>query len=166
MLFRSPLQVATKQLDDRGDLEARVAAVESLKEIARNSPQDYWSVMEILTSHLRRYARVPLAAGQTSTSAKDAKLAPDFQAILSVLLHRDTQHESRDAVLDLRNTNLGQADLRGIFLRYADLRGASLIGTFLRSANLRDANLRAARLNQASLRGADLRGAKIGRAHV
>ena len=141
----SPLQVAIAQLANRGEVDTRVAAAESLKELARQSPQDYWSVMETFASHLRRHARVPITRTHAAANSQVTKLAPDIQAILSVLLHRDAQHESHDAVLDLRNTDLSRADLRGIFLRYADLRGAALIGTALCSANLRDANLRAAR---------------------
>ena len=165
--------MAIAQLANRGEVDTRVAAAESLKEIARQSPQDYWSVMETFASHLRRHARVPITRTHAAANSQVTKLAPDIQAILSVLLHRNAQHESHDAVLDLRNTDLSRADLRGIFLRYADLRGAALIGTALCSANLRDANLRAARrktngchahgtdLSYANLRGADLRNADL-----
>ncbi len=163
----SPLHEATEQLSDRGNLEVRVAAVEILKQLARQSPRNYWAVMEVLTKHLRRYARAPIKRGQPLPSKETgADIAPDIQAILSLFLHRDPQHENRNQVLDLRNTDLSRTDLRGIFLRYADLSGSALIGTALRNANLRDANLEAARLDGASLRGADLRGADFSKASL
>lgn len=46
----SPLQNAQNALSDRDSVEARLAAVDSLKDLARKSPQDYWAVMEIFTT--------------------------------------------------------------------------------------------------------------------
>ena len=74
----SPLQVAIAQLANRGEVDTRVAAAESLKEIARQSPQDYWSVMETFASHLRRHARVPITRTHAAAYSQITKLAPDF----------------------------------------------------------------------------------------
>ena len=62
---------------------------------------------------------------------------------------------------DLRDANLGGADLRGADLIGADLRDADLGGANLRGADLRDANL-----GGADLGGADLRGAYLGGAYL
>ena len=73
----APLREALDRLADRSNPEARVAAVESLKQMARESPRDYWSVMEILTTHLRRYARAPGAATKSVSSWVTAERLPN-----------------------------------------------------------------------------------------
>jgi hypothetical protein len=55
---------------------------------------------------------------------------------------------------DLREANLSEADLRGVYLNSADLRGACLQG----------ANLSGAYLNSADLQGTDLSGANVSQA--
>jgi hypothetical protein len=91
----------------------------------------------------------------------------------STVLWRGTADDMRAAVIaavasgaDLRDANLGDANLRGADLRGANLgdanlRGADLRGADLRGANLRGADLRGANLGDANLRGADLRGADL-----
>ena len=66
---------------------------------------------------------------------------------------------SKDA--NLRDADLGNANLRGADLRDANLGGADLRGADLRDANLRDANLRGADLRGANLRDANLGGADL-----
>ena len=70
----------------------------------------------------------------------------------------------RDA--DLRQADLGHADLRDADLRDADLGGANLRGAYLGHADLRQADLRHANLGHANLRGADLRDADLGHADL
>jgi uncharacterized protein YjbI with pentapeptide repeats len=57
--------------------------------------------------------------------------------------------------------SLGDADLRGAYLRDADLRGAYLQGADLGGADLRGAYLQGADLGGADLQGADLRDADL-----
>lgn len=111
-------------------------------------------------------------------------IAPDIQAILSVLGRRRLEYEKPWQRLDLRNTDLRSADLKEFHLERAvfanaNLSGADFRGAFLLEADLSgavayealfgDAHLDRARLNdllgreanfyQANLPGADLSGA-------
>jgi uncharacterized protein YjbI with pentapeptide repeats len=67
---------------------------------------------------------------------------------------------------DLREADLGEADLQGADLREADLQGADLRGADLRGTCLQGADLRGADLRGACLQGADLRGADLDEAKV
>ena len=67
---------------------------------------------------------------------------------------------------DLRDADLGVANLRGADLRGANLGGANLGGADLRDADLRDANLGGADLGGAYLGDADLRDADLGGAYL
>jgi TIR domain/Pentapeptide repeats (8 copies) len=68
--------------------------------------------------------------------------------------------------LDLRGTDLRDADLPGVDLIGADLRDANLSGANLCDADLRRAELGGAKLSLADLRGADLSGADLKRTHL
>ena len=74
-------------------------------------------------------------------------------------------------IIDLNNTYLRGADLRGVNLAgskliEADLRGANLTGADLREANLTGADLKEINLNEINLRGANLRGANLAAADL
>jgi uncharacterized protein YjbI with pentapeptide repeats len=62
---------------------------------------------------------------------------------------------------DLRDANLGLANLKGAALNNADLDWANLHGADLNDADLRDANLSRASLDDANLSGTNLIGAKL-----
>ena len=82
-------------------------------------------------------------------------------------LHRKWLNDEEGGVkLDLRNTNLGYADLRGADLRRADLEGANLKYANLKYANLRRANLYGADLTSVNLINADLSYADLRRADL
>jgi uncharacterized protein YjbI with pentapeptide repeats len=79
-------------------------------------------------------------------------LAPDIQAILTVLGRRTHSYEK-----GWQHLNLSQTDLRGVSLPGADLAWANLAG-----ANLKKVNLYFADLRGTDLRGADLTEADLG----
>jgi hypothetical protein len=75
----------TRAIEQLGSnqLEVRLGAIYALERIARDSEQDHWSIMEILTAYVREHIRI--STEQPSKEATPRKPAADIQAILTVL---------------------------------------------------------------------------------
>jgi hypothetical protein len=166
-------------------LELRLGGIYALERIARESETDHWPIMEVLTAYVRQHAswrpeeedrdgeegeagkyseggsrRIPDAPEATG-------LAPDIQAILTILRRRTRHYEHGEPEpLDLSGTNLGGANLQGAHLEGANLSranlgGANLEGAYLEDAYLIETNLIRADLIEATLRDAKLIGAYL-----
>jgi len=179
----------TKAISQLGDtkLEIRLGAIYALERIARDSPRDEWSIMEVLTAYAREHAKVKTPKKNLpKTKAESPEISEDIEAILSVIARRRlTYQKGEDQRLDLRNTDLRGADLveaglsgadftkadldeadvsgsdlGSAFLLFANLSGVNLKNSVLLGAHLEGANLTAADLHGADLRGANFTGAK------
>jgi uncharacterized protein YjbI with pentapeptide repeats len=180
-LTRATDQLGAMHVGGHGKhLEARLSGIYALERIAHEAPQEYWTVMEILTAYAR------------ANPSPSALPAVDLEAVFTVFKRRGKAYgrgeeqplnlravEFRGAPLeavhfskailaqaDLREANLAHADLReanlvGAKLSKATLTGASLAGADLRQADLHDADLRQANLTGANLHGADLSGVDL-----
>ncbi|MGW5661802.1 pentapeptide repeat-containing protein [Streptomyces sp. NPDC003758] len=131
---------------DNDSATIRRGAVFSLQGIMEDSPRDQPEVIATLSAHIRTHATKKL-----STPEK----APDVQAALFVLAHRDPAHDGATR-LDLKGAYLIGASLQG-----ADLTKADLTGAVLRSSDLQDADLSGAILRRASLKQTELQGAAL-----
>jgi len=161
-------------------IETRLGGIYILERISKESPDDYWTIMETLTAFVRERARwrAPDAAArpgkrqrrgepesQSQSDDKSAKRlrhiqvrdAPptDIAAVLTVILRRPKKQQSREENAGWR-FDLSEADLSG-----ANLSGAYLSGAYLSGANLSDANLTGANLSKADLMSANLSGAYL-----
>lgn len=178
-------QLGKTQGDDgkTKSLEIRLGGIYALERIAKESEEDYWPIMEILTAYVRRNA--PLPPEDRQDDKDEAKqhsalrgigrretnedLDPDISAVMTILRRRTRSYgHGEPEPLDLNKTNLSQADLREANLSQADLRGvnlsqANLFRTDLYEADLSEADLSeaAADLSGANFRGADLTLAKL-----
>ena len=142
--------------DNQGQprLELRLGGIYALEGIARESEEEHWPIMEVLTTYIRVHAPVQ----KTPVDA----LGPDIQAILTVIGRRELRYEQgKNEILDLSNTNLAKADLSNAHLSNAHLSGANLNHANLPYADLGGANLRNADLGGAHLSHADLDGAHL-----
>lgn len=175
---------ASKNGEPKINLEVRLGGIYALERIARDSPKDEWTIMEVLTAYVRENA----AKTDDVREPPDEQLSrprADIQAILTVIGRRNAASEwaapafklhehffvERYRTLDLRNTDLRGADLstadfRSANLRRADLQLAALVGadlgeTDLRGAKLSESELLGADLSSANLHGADLRVADL-----
>lgn len=157
---------ATTQLgaqlgDGDPNVEARLGGIYALAAIARDSPRDYWPVMEILTAYVRHNA--------VWSEAPQSKPRTDIQAILTVL-GRSEPPEARasrfDQKLDLRSADLRGAEFWDAHLERTDFWGAHLEGAQLWGACLNDAKLVKAHLVGANLKGAKFAGADLGDADL
>jgi hypothetical protein len=153
-------------------LEIRLGGIYALERIARESGEDHWPIMEVLTAYVRQHARWD-AESEEGTGASTPRLRlesvesrrsyapnPDIRAIMTAIRRRSRSFgHGEPEPLDLRATNLRRTNLKG-----ADLKGADLAGANLTLADLREANLKGAFLPEADLTLADLRKADLRRA--
>jgi hypothetical protein len=155
---------AIEQLGQRGDekLDVRIGAVYALEQIAHDSRELHWPIMEVLTSHLRCYSRYADAATEVAeVAASDlqqsrSELPADIQAIATVIARRQCTQDPPSQRLDLHEVNLERVQWTAAQLSGVRLRQAHLVGADLRQAQLTGADLRDARLA-----GADLRDARL-----
>ncbi len=148
---------AIEQLGQTGRerLDVRIGGAYALEQIARDSAELHWPIVEILTAFIREHA-----SKEAEWSPPPGRRSPaDIQAALTVIGRRPTEQDQ--APLDLRTTNLYGADLRG-----ANLQGAILERAILRLAYLQEANLEGADLTGAELQGAELQAASLKGAHL
>ena len=174
-------------------IEERLGGIYTLESISKESPDDYWTVMETLTAFVRersqRNERERTSVGLEERVAKRAYFLwleadrPDgkHEEHWAEALKREKLGEPPatdiNAVLtvikrrDERNREREKAedwhlDLSGAVLRRAILIAAHLEGADLREAHLEGANLTGMHLEKADLKGAHLQGAELYDAHL
>jgi hypothetical protein len=151
---------ATEQLGS-DKIEVRLGGIYTLERISRESPNDYWTVMETLAAFVRERARwkaSDLDASETVARFYESKdqqsdqpdPPTDIAAVLTVIVRRPETERNRE------QERYWRFDFRG-----ADLRGAILWGAHLERADLRGAHLERALLGGAHLEGTDLAGAHL-----
>jgi hypothetical protein len=179
---------AIAQLGEQGPekLAVRLGGIYALERIARESKEDHWPIMEILTAYVRVNAPWKSETLLTQNYQAPHKLAVDIQATLTVLGRRTRTYDPRRSTwldrtaegqsldlrgTDLRNAALWRTHLEGALLTDANLKGAGLYGAHLMGANFERARLERAELDFADLRWtsfrkAHLEGAQLSAAHL
>ncbi|WP_329016230.1 pentapeptide repeat-containing protein [Micromonospora rifamycinica] len=168
---------AVTQLGSTEPME-RVGGIYALERLMAESPQDHWTIVEVLATFVRRHA----ARTEEDESAGGELAAPagvDVQSALTVLCRRPRRSETR--ALDLSGTNLcgtmmsdgylpltcfDNSYLKGADLSGANLRGASFLNADLTEALLVNSGLEDAFLTAADLSWAALAGARLDRASL
>lgn len=147
----------------------RTGAIYVLERVAQDSPQEYWTIMEILTAFVRENGVIPKFTKSQAGTQQEIKVPTDIQAAVTVIGRRNTSQDPTDKKIDLRNAQLRGVDFSNANLQRANLSNSDLCGACLQGADLFKANLDGAKLAQcnlyqvilqeASLRGANLAGA-------
>jgi hypothetical protein len=134
----------------------RTGAMYALERIGRNSQEDHWPIVEVLTAYVRQEAAWNPQSARTTLRP----LRSDIQAALNVLARRKwRQTETRRISLvntDLRGAYLADAHFEGAYLPYTHLEEAVLDGAHFQRADLTAVCLAAASLKGTHLYGADL----------
>jgi len=138
-------------------IEIRLGGIYALGRIANESEKDYWSIMEILTSYIRKNSSLEIENITVEDGNNQKKLSLDIQSILTVI--QKSKYPSNDQ--ELNRLDLHRLDLHGTYLREAQLKGANL-----EIANLKEANLEYANLQWTNLTGANLKEAVLFRANL
>jgi uncharacterized protein YjbI with pentapeptide repeats len=173
-------------------MEIRLGGIYTLERIAQESAAEYWLTIEVLTafvrerSTMRTVALNPPIAGSQLTGSQDRpltivggsdvapsrkrppspKVPTDIQAVMTILSRRDISKDRPDRIIELRESNLRDADLNGIELWGADLWKVNFREAQLWQAKLAGASLGRANLREASLWQADLEGAYLWKANL
>ncbi len=166
----------SKAIEQLGNekIETRFAAIYALERIAKDSPKDHWTIMEILAAFIRENA--PVNQQYENDSQELLKLPTDIQTALTVIGRRDSHKDPVNQKLDLRNTDLSNADLTEANLSRAILGGANLQWVNFTRANLSEADLSVtylcgsifyeANLSKAILPEANLQGVVLRKANL
>jgi uncharacterized protein YjbI with pentapeptide repeats len=138
-------------------IETRLGGIYALERIAADSPEDHWTIMQILGAYVRQNSR-------EGRSHPPARLDVDIQAALTVFGRR--QHKLDGARLDLSDARLAGADMRSAHFEEASFERASLQlagmqEIHLEGAILVGADLEGCLLTDASLEGAQMAGANL-----
>lgn len=173
-------------------IEIRLGGIYALERISKESEDDYWPIMEILTAYIRKnssgdiaknkkvtHISMDIQANESTTSEfpEARKISLDIQAILTVIgkrIHSFNNGESKRLNLglthlemaDLQEAHLEGADLHEAHLEVADLQEAHLQEAFFVGAHLEGAYLLKAHLEEAYLQEAHLEGAYLQEAHL
>ncbi|WP_084469774.1 pentapeptide repeat-containing protein [Jiangella gansuensis] len=172
-LARSVEQLAS------GQLAVRLGGVYALEQLMRESKQEHEAAVDVLAAFVRENAsyrnvsaggsEAPVMQQEESQEPEISRLPTDVQSVLTVLGRRPVRHESHR--LDLAETDLRGADLRGArfdradlseaLLNGSDLSKSSLVGALLNFAQLVAAEITDADMSDASLRGAKFQEARM-----
>jgi uncharacterized protein YjbI with pentapeptide repeats/membrane protein implicated in regulation of membrane protease activity len=157
---------AIDQLGEAEKLDVRLGAIYALEQIARDSSELHWPIVEILTAFIRQHTKTGAGGGQPEhhQSPAASEVPADIQAALTVLGRRNSDNDRGKIDLtqaDLQGARLSAANLQGADFGRANLQGALLIGANLQGALLIGANLQGAELDGANLQGAIAMGANF-----
>jgi hypothetical protein len=121
-------------------LQVRLGGIYALERLARDSPRDLPTIIEILSAFVRTNTAPPAAPRTPTTpvSCSRRHITADVQAGLTVLGRRDPSHDQR-AVVDLHDTCLVGAVFDGANFAEADFGNANLTDAVFFTANLDDA---------------------------
>ena len=158
---------AIEQLGEEKDETVRIGGIYSLERIAKDSPRDYWTIMEILTSYARKNSPIP---------EKEEEIKPidiDVQAALTVIGRRHITQTQRHLkkleegkIIDLTNTFLARANLAESNLAESNLAESNLARANLAESNLARANLAKANLAESNLARANLTNTNFTKANL
>lgn len=155
--------------------EQRLGGIYALERIAKESPDDYWPIMEILATYMRQnltnYSRASSAKDVSSVGELPERVPPskEAQAIMTVLRRR--KHSLDEGTFNLSDLNLGAVEAQELVLNHAkavrsNLKGANLAKAALRGVRFETSDLSHANLMEANLEMAFLKDANLDRAFL
>ncbi len=175
---------AVEQLGN-DSLAIKLGGIYALERVANDSEEDYWVIMEVLTTYIKQNHPARICAD--SSVAFREHVPADVKAILAVICRRDPRdlEAENGKRIDLQKVDLQRVDMGGEEINLqnalleraalawahfeganfdnADLHGAYLYGAVLNRASFRRADLLVADMRTAKLRRANLGGANLQR---
>jgi hypothetical protein len=155
---------AIEQLGSSKELDVRIGGIYALERIARDSPRDHPTIMEVLAAFIREHSRERWPPAEPGAETPEQATRPDVQAAVTVIGRRNPRHDRQ--TVDLHNAVLIRASLTGAVLTGANLQKADLREAHLAGADLNGAHLDLAVLTRADLGGTNLTGATFAHANL
>ena len=150
-------------------IEIRLGGIYALERISKESKEDYWPIMEILTAYVRKnssaeivgnkkvmHLDMDIQANESTTSEvpEVRKISLDIQAILTVLGRRKNSfNDGETSCLNLQGLVLKGLILKGLILKGLIFKGLILKGLILKGLILKKANLEGLILKELILKG-------------
>jgi hypothetical protein len=100
------------------DIGERISGIRKLERIAKDYPSEHWAIMEELAEFVRIMA--PRREEGEGEEERSPKLPDDIQAALTVIGRHNSNKDSKNRYLDLRQTNLTRVDLSQAHLEQID----------------------------------------------
>ena len=180
---------------DKNKEEVILGGIYSLERIAKDSPKDQWTIVEVLTSFVRKNSPIETENAQI----KDKKVLQisnpmniTVEAALTVIGRRNAENDEinltsakKSNTINLSRVNLSRLDLGGSYfpgehgevdevggnlqrsnLMRSNLMGANLSATDLQGSDLRNTNLQGANLGGSNLSNTNLLGANMSNTHL
>ena len=145
---------AVEQLGD-SQRQVKLAGIYTLERIAKESEQDHWPIMEILTTYVR------MNSPHKKQDTADNQFFDEVQAICKVLRRREVKSERESQIIDLHGADLQNINLEGAVLKNANFSTANLCNANLANANLENADFSSTKMVSADLTGVSAAGAKF-----
>jgi uncharacterized protein YjbI with pentapeptide repeats len=160
-------------------MEIRLGGIYALERIAKDSPKDYWTIIEVLSSFIREHSPRSLANKTTQNQPKetfldsfipktklrnnnreDSRIATDVQAALTVIGRRNIKQDETDPLhsfIFLDNVNLRNANCIGLNLSNINFTGTDFANAWLVNATLVQSLCAGTNFKDADFENADLR---------
>jgi len=167
----------TRAVDQLGNdkLQIRLGGIYALERISKESKDDYWPIMEILTTYVRENSPIVdrnILIEEVENLNEESfdtkfKVLPDTQAIMTVIGRRKySLGYGESNCIELSETHLRMINLKKANFEGADLSYSDLIAAHLEKADFKGANLNNVYLNWAYLEGANFEGVDFGGAEL
>jgi uncharacterized protein YjbI with pentapeptide repeats len=152
---------AIEQLGNTNQLSVRLGGIYSLERIAKDSPEDLWPIVEVLSSLIQEYSTTSTRNLQNQLAKEGRhKLPTDVEAAFTAIDRIYTRRTTKNSV-NLRGINLSNTDLLITNFRYFDLYNSNFSGSSLSYADFRNSFLVDANLSHSMLSGADFNGSTL-----
>ena len=145
--------------------EIRAGGIRSLERIARESEDDFWPILDILSAYFRSVSRTPDNDhwDELAPKAYEIRYRMDVAFTIEAITRLwPTERTANHRPLDLAGAFVPRVMLAGKHLQGAELTRAHLEDADLRGCNLEDTSLHGANLERALLQGAKLENADVG----
>ena len=155
-LSRKQLAVSeARQITDRfakavellkdSDITVRIGALFALERLAKDSPTDHWTIMELLSRFVTE------KSPRSKDSDSSSKLSSDVQAAITIIGRRKVDQDPKSLQLNLPNVNLSNAVLNNSDFSNAKLDGIKLTRADLSNANFKEAKFAETHKSSSSL---------------
>ncbi len=162
-LRQERLKNAIEHLGDEKEF-VRLGGAYELFHLAKDAKEDAkelrQTVLDILCAHIRQ-----TTGKEEYKKNHESKPSVEIQSLLTLVFVQEHK-VFKGLHINLQESYLNKADLRGARLANAILTKAHLQGVSLRKAHLQGSNLFETYLQEADLRGVHLQGANLSRAHL